>query len=86
MGISLQETSNRMRRNELQLSQGSFSIGAMKIFFTERAVKHWNILSREPVESPYLEVFKNHVDMAHEDMSTTWTDYILLNMVVLGWT
>lgn len=77
-----------MRGNELTLNKGRFSIGAMKIFFTERAIKHWNMLSKERLESPYLEVFKKHLDMALETMSTTWTNYIhlLVNMVMLGWT
>jgi len=35
-----------------------------KNFFTKRVVKHWNRLPREVVVSPFLEVFKKHVDMA----------------------
>jgi len=29
---------------------------------------NWNRLPREAVESPFLEVFKKHVDVAVEDM------------------
>ena len=39
-----------------------------KNFFTKRAIKHWNRLPREVVESPSLEVFKKHVDVALRDL------------------
>ena len=39
-----------------------------KNFFTERVLKHWNRLPREVVDSPSLEVFKKHVDVAFQDV------------------
>jgi len=39
-----------------------------KNVFTERVVRPWPRLPRAVVESPSLEGFKNHVDVALQDM------------------
>jgi len=63
-GFFTRACSNRTRGNIFNPKEGRFRLGIRKKFFTVRELKHWNRLSKEVVDAPFLEVFKARLDGA----------------------
>ena len=57
-----------MRENGLKLPSGRLKLDIGECFFSERVMMRWHRLPRYVVESPSLEVFKSHGDVALRDV------------------
>jgi len=54
---------DRTRGNRHKQKHRNFLLNMRKNFFPLRVTEHWNRMPREAVSSPFLEVFKTHLDM-----------------------
>jgi len=68
VGLCSPGTSDRTRGNGLKLHQGRFRLDIGKNVFTGRVVGHRTRLPKAVGESPSLEGFRNHLDVALGDM------------------
>ena len=63
----LPERDDRTREDDLNLRQKRFRLDIRNNFSSEQVEMCWYRLHREVVESPPLEMFKNHGDVALRD-------------------
>ena len=64
----LPSKSDRRRGSGLKQCPERITLVTGEIFFSERIIRRWYRLSRAMVESPSLEMFKKHADVALRDM------------------
>ncbi|KAJ7404801.1 hypothetical protein WISP_143576 [Willisornis vidua] len=63
-GLFREACSDRRRGNGSKLKGDTFRLDIRKTFFTMMVETHWNMLPREAVDAPSLEVFKARFDVA----------------------
>jgi len=72
--------SDRIRGNGHKVKHKRFHLNMMKHFFTVKITEHRHRLPREAVKSPFVEMFKSHLDT----VLSNWLYLALLEQG--GWT
>ena len=52
-----------MKDNVIKFKRERFTLSVRRKLFPTRTAQHWNRLAREIVQSPSLEIFKNHLNI-----------------------
>lgn len=55
---TIRDCIDRTRDNGFKLEESKFRLDVKKKLFTPKVVKHENLLPREPVDAPSMELFK----------------------------
>jgi len=73
---------DRMRGNGFKLKEGRFRLAVRKTFFRMKVVKPWNMLPREVVDTPSLEMLKARLNGVLSNV--VWLKISLLTAGALG--
>lgn len=60
--------------------QGRFRLNTGKMLLTERVVRLWSKLTRDVIDSPSLNVFKEHVDVLNVSLWCVLSDLIIFEV------
>lgn len=79
-----QDCSDRTRTNVHTLREGQLSLDNRKEFFVVRVVRHWNTSPMKAVDAKSLEVFKQRLDKALNNL-VWWQGSLLMTDAGTSW-